>query len=52
MNTDYTTIQRHQNIRLISQHDAKPFGLDAVYAPGSQTKPVVIFVHGFNGFKD
>ena len=45
-------LQIHRNIRLVSQHDAKPFGLDAFYTDDNSAKPVVLFVHGFNGFKD
>ncbi|MEJ8757174.1 alpha/beta fold hydrolase [Pontibacter sp. H259] len=31
---------------------ARPFTADAVYVPSGQPKPVVIFTHGFKGFKD
>ncbi|OJJ23806.1 hypothetical protein BKI52_05500 [marine bacterium AO1-C] len=47
-----TSLQIHRNIRLVSQHDDKPFGLDAFYQDNDVPKPVVVFVHGFNGFKD
>ncbi len=47
-----TPLQIHRNIRLISKHDHKPFGLDAFYQDNDTPKPVVVFVHGFNGFKD
>ncbi|UOR03783.1 alpha/beta fold hydrolase [Hymenobacter aerilatus] len=30
----------------------RPFAADACYLPTGQAKPVVIFVHGFKGFKD
>ena len=30
----------------------RPFTADATYMPDSQPKPVVIFTHGFKGFKD
>jgi pimeloyl-ACP methyl ester carboxylesterase len=33
-------------------HDKKPFGLDAFYLQDGKAKPVVIFIHGFNAFKD
>jgi len=47
-----TPLQVHRNIRLVSTHNDKPFGLDAFYQNNENTKPVVLFVHGFNGFKD
>ena len=31
---------------------ARPFLLDAYYVPSSQPKPIVLFAHGFKGFKD
>lgn len=30
----------------------RPFTADATYMPDSQPKPIVIFAHGFKGFKD
>ncbi len=30
----------------------RPFALDATYQPTGQPQPVVVFVHGFKGFKD
>ena len=36
---------------LQSKHQ-RPFGMDACFLPNNRPKPVVIFVHGFKGFKD
>ena len=30
----------------------RPFAADATYQPGGPPRPVVVFVHGFKGFKD
>jgi pimeloyl-ACP methyl ester carboxylesterase len=30
----------------------RPFAADATYLPTGQPKPVIVFVHGFKGFKD
>lgn len=37
---------------LTSSHYARPFAVDARYQADGQAKPVIIFVHGFKGFKD
>ncbi|TGE14193.1 alpha/beta hydrolase family protein [Hymenobacter elongatus] len=37
---------------LTSPRHARPFAADARYLPDGQPKPVVVFVHGFKGFKD
>jgi len=37
---------------LLTGTDNRPVALDIVYANGSTPKPVVVYVHGFNGFKD
>ncbi|RYU79595.1 alpha/beta hydrolase family protein [Hymenobacter persicinus] len=37
---------------LTSPHHARPFAADARYVPDGRAKPVVVFVHGFKGFKD
>ena len=37
---------------IISGADNKPIALDIFYAAGAEKKPVVIYAHGFNGFKD
>ncbi|GAA4004939.1 hypothetical protein GCM10022408_15930 [Hymenobacter fastidiosus] len=37
---------------LTSPHHARPFAADACYVADGQPKPVVVFVHGFKGFKD
>ena len=30
----------------------RPFAADATYQPGPGPRPVIVFVHGFKGFKD
>ena len=40
-----------KNIHLQSPHQ-RPFLMDLFYEKNQQAKPVVIFVHGFKGFKD
>ena len=45
-------IHKNLNILLHSQHDNIPFGLDAFYLKDDLPKPVILFIHGFNGFKD
>ncbi len=37
---------------LNSSHHARRIAVDARYLPDGQPKPVVVFVHGFKGFKD
>lgn len=37
---------------LHSKHNNRPFSVDYRYVANSQQKPVVLFVHGFKGFKD
>jgi uncharacterized protein len=37
---------------IVYPEHGRPFTADAVYEPTSQPKPVVIFTHGFKGFKD
>ncbi len=41
-----------KNTILTSEHDEQPFGLDAFYIPNAKAKPVIVFIHGFNSFKD
>ncbi len=45
-------VHHHNNHVLVSKHDDLPFGVDAHFIPSSGPKPTVIFIHGFNGFKD
>lgn len=45
-------ITREKNIILESIHDAKKFALDAHYIQDSKAKPTVVFIHGFNAYKD
>ncbi|MDZ7605021.1 MAG: prolyl oligopeptidase family serine peptidase [Cyclobacteriaceae bacterium] len=40
------------NISLVSLHSQRPFMADARYKSDGNPKPVVIFNHGFKGFKD
>ncbi len=40
------------DIELISLHDNRAFQADATYVKDNTPKPVVIFNHGFKGFKD
>jgi uncharacterized protein len=44
-------MQRVKNI-LIEGADQLPIGIDIFFEEANQPKPVVIYVHGFNGFKD
>lgn len=46
------TITNTGNQVLQSKHSNKPFIYDARYTPSGPPKPVVVFVHGFKGFKD
>ena len=41
-----------KNIKLFSKHGNKPFGLDIYQNHDGKLKPVVLFIHGFKGFKD
>jgi pimeloyl-ACP methyl ester carboxylesterase len=47
-----TALKKIENIILTSPHDALKFGLDAYFIDNQVLKPVVLFIHGFNGFKD
>lgn len=40
------------DFQLTSPHHARPFAADAQLVPDGRPKPVVVFVHGFKGFKD
>lgn len=37
---------------LVSQHDNKPITYDVRFIPDDTPKPVILFAHGFKGFKD
>lgn len=41
-----------KDLVLTSKHEQKPFSLTAHYAPTQGQAPTIIFVHGFNAFKD
>ena len=45
-------IQHITNTILHSKHHKRPFIYDARYQPTGKPKPVIIFIHGFKGFKD
>ncbi len=42
----------YKEYTLRSLHGERPFLLDIRYLPNGKPKPVVLFVHGFKGFKD
>lgn len=44
-------MQQHRNIK-VAGRQGKPVLLDVFYKPTDQPQPVVIFSHGFKGFKD
>ena len=44
-------IQSH-TFKLISKHHNRPFPADVTYKITKTPKPIVLFVHGFKGFKD
>ena len=41
-----------KEIVLHAKVNQRPFSVDVRYVPNGQSKPVVLFVHGFKGFKD
>ncbi len=41
----------HKNIPLVSKHQ-RPIIVDFIYAEGSTAQPIVLFCHGYKGFKD
>ncbi len=43
---------RTVNLLLHSRHGDRPFLADATYTADGKAKPVVLFIHGFKGFKD
>ncbi len=46
------TLQNTGNKTLTSKHHNRAFIYDARYLKNGKKKPVIIFVHGFKGFKD
>ncbi|MCB2377861.1 alpha/beta hydrolase [Hymenobacter sp. BT635] len=47
-----TSAPIHVEFLLTSPRHARPFAADARFVPSGRPKPVVVFVHGFKGFKD
>ncbi|TRX54282.1 alpha/beta fold hydrolase [Fulvivirga sp. M361] len=45
-------IKTINNIPLISAHSSRPFIADIRYVKDHVKKPIIIFIHGFKGFKD
>ncbi len=41
-----------KEFQLISKHNNRPFLIDGRWREGSSNLPVIIFIHGFKGFKD
>lgn len=41
-----------KNILIPSRHDQKPLLVDVAYMPTNTPKKIVVFLHGFKGFKD
>ncbi|UII23343.1 alpha/beta hydrolase family protein [Fulvivirga ligni] len=46
------SIKLKDNILLSAKHNAAKILVDARYLSNNQKKPVIIFIHGFKGFKD
>ncbi len=42
----------HASFILTGLRHGRPFAADATYRPDGHAKPVVVFIHGFKGFKD
>lgn len=45
-------IIKEQSLKLTSKHNNRPFIADISYVPNQTVKSVVLFIHGFKGFKD
>lgn len=45
-------VQKTSDVVLDSLHDGKKISMDMNLVANGQAKPVILFVHGFNGFKD
>lgn len=41
-----------KNILLNSSHQNRPFTLDLYHTPNPTPQPLIVFIHGFNAFKD
>ncbi len=41
-----------KEVILHSKHDNRPFDLDVVASPDFRFQPIILFLHGFKGFKD
>jgi dienelactone hydrolase len=48
---NFIVMQIEKNI-LLEGSEGKPMPTDIFYQPDSKLKPVIIYAHGFNGFKD
>lgn len=46
------SLKIHNDIILDGRHHGKKILVDARYIPDERQKPVILFVHGFKGFKD
>jgi len=46
------TLKRISKLSINSPAGNRKFGLDITFRDDSSTKPVIVFVHGFKGFKD
>lgn len=44
-------VKKHLNVRLEGRH-GRPIATDVVSIPNEEKKPVIIFCHGYKGFKD
>lgn len=42
----------HSEFVLTGPQHGRPFAADATYEPTGRPKPIIVFVHGFKGFKD
>tara|TARA_R110001583_G_scaffold35585_3_gene118265 strand:+ start:83184 stop:84032 length:849 start_codon:yes stop_codon:yes gene_type:complete len=45
-------MQKQQNLRVKSKHHNKPILTDLFYNKDAKKKPIVIFCHGYKGYKD
>lgn len=50
--SEFQQIKGVRNITVSSKHDQKPILIDVAYQPSNTPKKIVLFLHGFKGFKD